>query len=132
VKPRINGIGYPPTLSKRLEGEDMVPIIEVTRPSNSESPEDASWSRPGGEMNGANDGDAWADLDEGENRKSDVTVDDLESSMSGLSSEMGHEKTTWEERMKWWKVYALHFLFMWNSRTFEYVSVSSLSTLLGD
>lgn len=28
------------------------------------------------------------------------------------------------ERMRWWKVYAMHFLFMWNSRTFEYVSVS--------
>ncbi|CZR58376.1 uncharacterized protein PAC_08268 [Phialocephala subalpina] len=28
-----------------------------------------------------------------------------------------------EERMKWWRVYAMHFLFMWNSRTFEYVSI---------
>ncbi len=28
-----------------------------------------------------------------------------------------------EEKMKWWRVYAMHFLFMWNSRTFEYVSV---------
>jgi hypothetical protein len=28
------------------------------------------------------------------------------------------------ERSKWWKVYAMHFLFMWNSRTYEYVSVS--------
>jgi hypothetical protein len=110
----------------------MVPIIEVTRPSNSESAEDASWSRPGGEMKDANDGDAWADWDEGENRKSDVTIDDLESSVSGFSSETGHGKTAWEERMKWWKVYTLHFLFMWNSRTFEYVSVSSLSALLGD
>lgn len=31
--------------------------------------------------------------------------------------------TSREERMKWWRVYAMHFLFMWNSRTFEYVSV---------
>jgi hypothetical protein len=29
------------------------------------------------------------------------------------------------ERLKWWKVYAMHFLFSWNSRTFENVSVSS-------
>lgn len=28
------------------------------------------------------------------------------------------------EKSKWLKVYALHFLFMWNSRTYEYVSVS--------
>jgi iron-regulated transporter 1 len=28
------------------------------------------------------------------------------------------------ERLKWWKVYAMHFLFSWNSRTFENVSVS--------
>lgn len=33
------------------------------------------------------------------------------------------------ERLKWWKVYAMHFLFSWNSRTFENVSVSgSLSS----
>ena len=32
-----------------------------------------------------------------------------------------------EERMKWWKVYALHFLFMWNTRTYEYASVLSSS-----
>jgi hypothetical protein len=29
------------------------------------------------------------------------------------------------ERLKWWKVYAMHFLFSWNSRTFENVSVSA-------
>lgn len=28
-----------------------------------------------------------------------------------------------EERLKWWRIYAMHFLFSWNSRTFEYVSV---------
>lgn len=36
----------------------------------------------------------------------------------------GEKRLGWEERMKWYKVYAMHFLFMWNSRTFEYVSVS--------
>lgn len=33
------------------------------------------------------------------------------------------------ERTKWWKIYMLHFLFMWNTRTFEYVSVSTSSKL---
>lgn len=32
--------------------------------------------------------------------------------------------SSWDERTKWWKVYAMHFLYMWNSRTYEYVSVS--------
>lgn len=65
------------------------------------------------------------DWDEEGRRYSQETINELESSVSGMSSEMGGEKrTSWEERMKWWKVYALHFLFMWNSRTFEYVSVS--------
>lgn len=30
------------------------------------------------------------------------------------------------ERWKWWKVYCLHFMFMWNHRTLEYASVSSM------
>jgi len=30
------------------------------------------------------------------------------------------------ERVKWWKVYTLHFLFMWTTRTYEYASVSVL------
>ncbi|KAG0646506.1 Solute carrier family 40 member 1 [Hyphodiscus hymeniophilus] len=30
-------------------------------------------------------------------------------------------------RKRWWKVYALHFLFMWNARTYEYASVVLLS-----
>ena len=65
------------------------------------------------------------DWDEEGKRDSQETIDELESSVSWVSSEMGEEKrTSWEERMKWWKVYALHFLFMWNSRTFEFVSVS--------
>lgn len=33
------------------------------------------------------------------------------------------------ERLKWWKVYAMHFLFSWNSRTFENVSVSTFLSL---
>ncbi|TVY44297.1 Solute carrier family 40 member [Lachnellula subtilissima] len=27
------------------------------------------------------------------------------------------------DRVKWWKVYLMHFLFMWNSRTYEYASI---------
>lgn len=37
------------------------------------------------------------------------------------------EDERWDERMGWWKVYWMHFLFMWNSRTFEYVSVGAAS-----
>jgi len=32
-------------------------------------------------------------------------------------------------KSKWWTVYAMHFLFMWNSRTYEYVSVSQAPQL---
>jgi iron-regulated transporter 1 len=71
-----------------------------------------------------------ADMDEDDRRDSDETIDELESSLSVLSSEgNGGRGTSWEERLKWWKMYALHFLFMWNSRTFEYVSVSHSKAL---
>jgi hypothetical protein len=30
------------------------------------------------------------------------------------------------ERMKWWRVFAMHFLFTWNVRTYEYASVSAI------
>jgi len=94
----------------------MVPRIEITRPSKGEDPDDAVWrSRAGEPMDDAGDE---------EPRYSQETIDELESSVSGISSELGGKRTSWGERMKWWKVYALHFLFMWNSRTFEYVSVS--------
>lgn len=33
------------------------------------------------------------------------------------------------EGTKWWKIYTLHFLFMWNTRTFEYVSVGASGRL---
>jgi len=29
-----------------------------------------------------------------------------------------------DEKEKWRKIYALHFLFMWNTRTYEFASVS--------
>lgn len=32
------------------------------------------------------------------------------------------------ERAKWWKVYLMHFLFMWNLRTYEYASASHLNS----
>jgi hypothetical protein len=110
----------------------MVPTIEITRPSKSETAEDAEWRRPGHEMSNADLGDA-VELWDGEGkRNSEETIDELESSISGISSEgSGEGRSSWEERMKWWKVYALHFLFMWNSRTFEYVSVRHSDTLDG-
>jgi hypothetical protein len=104
----------------------MVPRIEITRPSKGEAPEDAVWRRRAGALMSDANGDVpgHPDWDDEGKRYSQETVDELDSSVSGMSSEMGGEKkTSWEERMKWWKIYALHFLFMWNSRTFEYVSV---------
>jgi len=107
----------------------MVPRIEITRPSKSEAPDDAVWrSRAREQMSDTSDEEPryrFTDWDEEGKRYSQETIDELESSVSGMSSELGGKKrTSWEDRMKWWKVYALHFLFMWNSRTFEYVSVS--------
>jgi len=32
------------------------------------------------------------------------------------------------QRARWWKVYLMHFLFMWNSRTYEYASVIHLDS----
>jgi len=102
----------------------MVPRIEITRPSKSESPEDDVWRRgPWQQMSKADGVSRQPDWDEdGKRYSQESMVDELESSVSGMSSDQDG-KTSWEERMKWWKVYALHFLFMWNSRTFEYVSV---------
>lgn len=63
--------------------------------------------------------------DDEDEDKSDVSemIDELESSASG-ESDGDAGGVGWEERLKWWKVYAFHFLFMWNSNTIEYVSVS--------
>jgi len=105
----------------------MVPRIEITRPSKSEAPEDDVWRGAAREQMGEACGvSRQLDWDEDGKRDSQESMmDELDSSVSGMSSEHGGGgKTSWEERMKWWKVYALHFLFMWNSRTFEYVSVN--------
>jgi hypothetical protein len=114
----------------------IVPRIEITRPSKSEDLEDAVWRSAGEAISGANDEEPryrFTEWDDEGKKYSQETIDDLESSLSGMSSESGGAKmTSWEERMKWWKVYALHFLFMWNSRTFEYVSVSFTSSSLGN
>jgi hypothetical protein len=32
-----------------------------------------------------------------------------------------------EKRTKWWKIYTLHLLFMWNTRTYEYASIVLVS-----
>jgi hypothetical protein len=45
----------------------------------------------------------------------------------GLVGEVQTKAIARAQRWKWWKVYALHLLFMWNSRTYEYASVSQIS-----
>lgn len=106
----------------------MVPRIEISSPSKSEAPRDVDWGRAANEMNDANaevPRHGYDDWEREGKRDSEDSMDELESSLSRLSSDGSEGKgTKWEERVKWWKVYALHFLFAWNSRTFEYVSVS--------
>ncbi|KAK0114335.1 hypothetical protein ONS95_013827 [Cadophora gregata] len=36
------------------------------------------------------------------------------------------------ERKKWWRIYFLHFAFMWNTRTFEYVSIILVASAFPD
>jgi len=51
-------------------------------------------------------------------------VNDAES-LSGEDSDEQPKAplTRAEERKKWWKVYLLYFLFLWNSNLYEYASV---------
>ncbi|TVY38510.1 Solute carrier family 40 member, partial [Lachnellula occidentalis] len=59
--------------------------------------------------------------DEGKN--SDEAMRDSEV-LSESSDDLPVSKATQQtERAKWWKVYLMHFLFMWNSRTYEYASI---------
>ncbi len=112
----------------------MVPRIGISTSSKREVPGDASSTGTRNEIDEATDEvmHDYADMDEAGKRYSEETIDGIESSVSFLSSEGdGGKGTRWEERLKWWKVYALHFMFMWNSRTFEYVSVSDLQILWG-
>lgn len=62
---------------------------------------------------------------EGETNSEEM-VDGLESLGEMSTQESRMKRLSWEKRLKWWKVYGLHFLFMWNSRMFEFVSVSRL------
>ncbi len=57
----------------------------------------------------------------------DVFVGVAETGLWDGEEGMEKEDEGWlgRERWKWWKIYGMHFLFMWNSRGFEYVSVSS-------
>jgi hypothetical protein len=62
--------------------------------------------------------------DDDEIKTSEEAIRDREI-ISESSVDMAAGKQSWQaERAKWWKVYLMHFLFMWNSRTYEYVSVS--------
>jgi iron-regulated transporter 1 len=44
---------------------------------------------------------------------------------SGEGGDEDSLPTRWQERKRWWKVYALYFVFMWTSNIYEYASVSS-------
>ena len=44
----------------------------------------------------------------------------VEGEYGGASGKMSAQ----DEKEKWRKIYALHFLFMWNTRTYEFASVS--------
>jgi hypothetical protein len=52
------------------------------------------------------------------------TSEDSKLEMESLDGMDTVEERRGVKRLKWWKVYAMHFLFSWNSRTFENVSVS--------
>jgi hypothetical protein len=56
-------------------------------------------------------------------------VNDAES-LSGEDSDEQPKAplTPAEERKKWWKVYILYFLFLWNSNIYEYASVCPYET----
>jgi len=47
------------------------------------------------------------------------------------SEEIGRKLSRTEERKKWWKVYALHFLFVWNTRGYEFASVCAYFLFTG-
>ena len=60
-------------------------------------------------------------------------LDEMEFLDEGIEGSFLGHSTQGGDRAKWWKVYALHFLFMWNTRMYEYASVLSpivLSKLL--
>jgi len=101
----------------------MVPRIEISTPSRWEPPR-IPWRRTSPNASPRRRRFAEVQQDDEEEDKSDADeiIDELESSASGESE--GDEGVGWDERLKWWKVYAFHFLFMWNSNTIEYVSVS--------
>jgi hypothetical protein len=64
---------------------------------------------------------------DGERVENEMLGDELEdfresAALSGYPNRQSRSKRG--ERWKWWKMYTLHFLFMWNTRTYEYASVS--------
>jgi hypothetical protein len=62
---------------------------------------------------------------ERENESSETSEEDDSLSVFSLEG----KASSWDDRIKWWKVYVMHFLYMWNSRTYEYVSVSSCTLI---
>lgn len=115
----------------------MAPRIKLITATPVKSRNRVVWPGTEDELNGGIDEgseDGEGEDEQDDRRLSGVTIDELES-LRGVFDEDWDKQSRWEERLKWWKVYALHFLFMWNSGTFEYVSVSfpnSLGRLAAD
>jgi iron-regulated transporter 1 len=99
----------------------MVPRITLQRPSVSSNGSYVAWNGMGNEWDASGGRRADAEWDaDGVERGSQDSYE--EGSVKSFVIERRNKGGG--ERAKWWKVYALHLLFMWNSRTYEYVSVS--------
>ncbi|KUJ06490.1 uncharacterized protein LY89DRAFT_692467, partial [Mollisia scopiformis] len=99
----------------------MVLSIRIYRPSGGNEPAFIvdpasvdSVTRDEVPMHGSGAGDHFED---------DSTYDDGLGLNGRMDAPKPRKMSPREERMKWWRIYAMHFLFSWNSRTFEYVSI---------
>lgn len=108
----------------------MVPRIKIQRPSTSSLPDEIVLWGIGTEFidTSSRDTSRHRQHDEiaGRDQLHGVSLDESPISWNDGAAFMGEDER-WDERMGWWKVYWMHFLFMWNSRTFEYVSVGAAS-----
>jgi hypothetical protein len=108
----------------------MVPRIKIQRPSTSSLPDEIVLMGTGNDFNDLDPSESprprhhegqfggFQERPGGDMDERPISWDDRAAFL------MGEKTSSWDERMKWWKLYSMHFLFMWNSRTFEYVSVS--------
>lgn len=64
---------------------------------------------------------------EGGSNGNSVSFSDSEACIALNGSPEGRLMDGWEdEQSKWWKLYVLHFLFMWNMRTYEFATVGNI------